>query len=157
MITSRHFAASLAFAIGLCLTSVSNADMVDIQVYKGELRIIVADKQIRNAMVIRYRSKTREVIRIAIDGVTLTNTRTSELINLPDQSAGLENRIDHAGYWNTDMGYSDLNLGRDEYRIEGRLTLYLIGSQRTSNFSAYLQPRAGDRPADSSIDWGLSD
>lgn len=153
----RHVAMSLIFIISLCFTLVSDADMVDIQVYKGELRIIIPDKQTRNTMVIRYRSKTREVIRIAIDGLTLTNTGTNELINLPDQSASLENRIDHAGYWNTDISYSDLNLGRDEYRLTGRLTLYLIGSQRTSNFSAYLQPREGGRPADSSIDWGLSD
>lgn len=151
----HRIAINALFIMGLCYVPFVYADMADIQVYKGELRIIVADKQTRNSLMIRYRSKTREVVRIALDGLRLTNIRTEQVIRLPDQSAGLMNRIDHEGYWNTDVRYDDLNLAQDDYRIEGQLTLYLIGSQRTSNFSAYLEPRASNRPVDSSIDWGL--
>ena len=144
------------FIVGLCVEPTINADMADIRVYKGELRVIVPDKQTRNTLIIRYRSKSREVVRIAIDDLRLTNMTTNKVIKLPDQSAGLMNRIDHEGYWNTDVLYQDLGLARDDYRVEGQLTLFLIGSQRTSSFSAYLKPRTSDRPADSSIDWGLS-
>ena len=143
------------FIVGLCTAPTINADTVDIRVYKGELRIIVPDKQTRNTLIVRYRSKSREVVRIAIDALRLTNMTTNNVIRLPDQSAGLMNRIDHEGYWNTDVLYEGLDLAQDDYRVDGQLTLYLIGSQRTSRFSAYLEPRASDRPADSSIDWGL--
>ncbi len=147
----------LLFMVSLHLAALSYADIADIAVYKGELRIIVPDKQTRRSLVIRYRSKTREVVRITLEGVSLTNTRTRKVTHLPDQSASLEKIIDHGGYWNTDASYSDLNLGQDDYRVDGRLTLHLIGSQRTSDFSAYLQPRVENRPDDSSIDWGVSD
>ncbi len=153
----RSVIISLLFVFGLHLTTASHADMADIAVYKGELRIVVPDKQTRGALVIRYRSKTRDVIRITLEGVSLTNIRTQKLTRLEDKTASLENTIDHGGYWNTDVNYDGLRLDRDEYRIDGSLTLHLIGSQRTSDFSAYLQPRVQNRPADSSIDWGVSD
>jgi len=154
---TQRVAVNLLFIFGFCFASAVYADMADIPVYKGELRIIVPDKQSRNSLTIRYRSKTREVIRIALDDLRLTNMRTKRVINLPDQSASLMNRIDHEGHWNTDVMYDNLNLGQDDYRIEGRLTLYLVGSQRTSDFSAYLEPQASSRPVDTSIDWGLGD
>ena len=143
--------------LSLYLAAASHADMADVAVYKGELRIMVPDKQTRSSLVIRYRSKTREVVRITLDGVSLTNTKTQQVTQLPDQSASLGRIIDHGGYWNTDVSYGDLNLGQDDYRVDGRLTLHLIGSQRTSDFSTYLQPRGNTRPPDSSIDWGVSD
>jgi len=156
MIQFRHTVVSLLTIAVLCFMPVINAGMVDIQVYKGELRIIVHEGQARNTLTMRYRSKTREVVRIALDGLTLTNMRTKQVIYLHDQSASLENLIDHEGHWNTDITYGDLDLGQDNYRIEGRLTLYLIGSQRTSDISAYLEAKAGKRPEDSSIDWGIT-
>jgi hypothetical protein len=151
----RRIAVNVLFIMGLFPVPAIYADMADIRVYKGELRIIVPDKQTRNSMTIRYRSKTREVVRIALDDLRLTNMSTKQVINLPNQSAGLMNRIDHEGFWNTDVMYDDLDLAQDDYRIEGQLTLYLIGTQRTSNFSAYLEPRTSNKPVDSSIDWGL--
>ena len=149
--------ACLLLLVSLYLAKSSHADMADLAVYKGELRIIVPDKQTRSSLVIRYRSKTREVMRITLEGLSLTNTNTQQVTYLPDKSASLEKIIDAGGYWNTDVSYSGLKLGQDDYRVDGRLTLHLIGSQRTSDFSAYLQPRVDNRPADSSIDWGVSD
>jgi hypothetical protein len=154
---SRALAFSLLLLAGVAIAPGARADVSDIRVYKGELRIIFPDNQARNRLAIRYRSKTQEVRRIALDNVTLTNMATQRIITLPERSASLQNRIDRAGYWNIDIGYDGLKLGQDQYRIEGTLTLYLIGSQRTSDFSAYLQPRPMSRPEGSSIDWGLSD
>jgi hypothetical protein len=153
----RPIAVCLLFVVSLYLAAVSRADMADIAVYKGELRIIVPDKQTRDSLVIRYRSKTREVVRITLEDLSLTNLKTQRLIRLADKSASLENIVDQGGYWNTDVSYSGLNLGQGDYRVDGRLTLHLIGSQRTSDFNAYLQPRVGSRPIGSSIDWGVSD
>jgi hypothetical protein len=131
------------------------ADTAAIQVYKGELRIIVADRQPRDSLLIQYRSKTREILRIGIEALVLTSTASKEVIKLPDQSASLSNRYDSEGYWNTDIYYNDLELGNDDYRVQGRLTLYLAGSQRTRNFSVYLNPGSGGKPPGSTIDWGL--
>lgn len=154
----KHVAASLLALACLLIVPAVNAEIVDISVYKGQLRIIVPEKQARNSIAIRYRSKTREVVRVAIDNITLTNMRTKHVINMDDRSARLETLIDHEGYWNTDISYNDMALGQDEYRIDGRLSLHLIGSQRTHNFSAYLRPDSGiKRPEGSSIDWGLSE
>lgn len=155
MIKFKHTAVSLLTIAVLCFIPVIYAGVVDLQVYKGELRIIVPERQTRNSLTMRYRSKTREVVRIGVDDLVLINMRTKQVDKLHDQSASLANLIDHEGYWNTDIAYSDLNLGQDDYRIEGRLTLYLIGSQRTSNISAYLEAKTGNKPEDSSIDWGL--
>jgi hypothetical protein len=151
----RSMAVKLLVIAGLLSVSVVHADSAAIQVYKGELRIIVPDRQARDSLLIRYRSKTREVLRIEISELTLTRTATEKVIRLPDQSASLSNRYDQEGYWNTDIYYNDLELGNDNYRIQGRLTLSLIGSQRTRNFSVYLKPEASKKPPNSMIDWGL--
>ena len=143
-------------AVSLCFAFVINAGVVDLPVYKGELRIIVPEAQTRNTLTIRYRSKTREVVRIALHDLTLSNMKSKEVIKLDNRSAELARMIDHEGYWNTDVRYDGLSLVQDDYRIEGRLTLYLIGSQRTSRFSAYLEPASSRRPDESSIDWGVS-
>ena len=151
----RGIAISLLMIVSLLIASKINANTVDIQVYKGELKFVVPAQQAGGSLLIRYRSKTREVVRISINGLALTNTTTNEVTRLHDQSASLSNRYDHEGYWVADVGYSDLSLGNDNYRIQGRLTLYLIGSQRTRNFSVYLKPEANKKPPHSTIDWGL--
>lgn len=148
-------AVNLLVIAGLLFASVVHADAAAVQVYKGELSIFVPDRQTRDSLLIRYRSNTREVVRIAINGLVLTNTRTNRVIRLHDRSASLSNRYDQEGYWITDIYYKDLYLGNDNYRIQGRLTQYLIGSQRTRNFSVYLKPVSARKPQDSTIDWGL--
>jgi hypothetical protein len=95
-------------------------------------------------------------VRIGINSLSLTNTATKEVIRLHDRSASLANRYDHEGYWNTDIYYSGLDLGDDSYKIRGRVTLYLLGSQRTRSFNVYLRPEPGGRPPASSIDWGVN-
>ena len=148
-------AGGMLVIFGLLAASVVHADAAAIQVYKGELRVIIPDRQMRDSLMIRYRSKTREVVRISLNRLVLTNTRTNQLTRLHDRSAKLSNRYDREGYWNTDIHYHGLYLGNDNYRIQGRLTLYLHGSQRTRNFGVYLKPEPGRKPANSTIDWGL--
>jgi hypothetical protein len=152
----RSMAVKLLLIAGLLSVSVVHADSAAIQVYKGELRIIVPDRQARDSLLIRYRSKTREVLRIGISELTLTRTATKEVIRLPDQSASLSNRYDQEGYWNTDIYYNDLEFGNDNYRIQGRLTLYLAGSQRTRNINVHLNAKPGEKPPGSTIDWGVN-
>jgi hypothetical protein len=152
----RSLAVKLLAIAGLLFVSVVHADPAAIKVYKGELRIIVPDRQTRDSLLIRYRSKVREVVRIGIKDLALTNAATKKVIRLHDQSASLSNRYDEQGYWNTDIYYNDLELGNDNYRIKGRLTLYLIGSQRTRSFNTYLRAESGVKPTDSSIDWGVN-
>lgn len=148
---------NLLIIIGLLAASGMHAETVDIRVYKGELRFVFPAQQADNSMLVRYRSKTREVVRIAVDRLVLINTRTNRVISLRDKSARLANRYDREGYWVTDIHYSDVNLGDDVYRLEGRLRLYLVDSQRSRNFGVYLNADARRKPADSSIDWGLGD
>lgn len=151
----RSMAVNLLVIAGLLFVPVVHADTAAIQVYKGELRIIVPDRQARDSLLIRYRSKTREVVRIGINGLALTNTATKEVIRLQDQSASLSNRYDQEGYWNTDINYSDLELGNDDYQIQGMFTLFLAGSQRTGSFKLYLKTESGGKPPGSTIDWGV--
>ncbi len=151
----RSIAVNLPVIAGLLFVSVVHADTAVIQVYKGELRIIVPDRQTRDSLLIRYRSKIREVVRTGINGLSLTNTATKEVIRLHDQSASLSNLYDHEGYWNTDIYYTGLDLGGDNYQIQGRLTLYLAGSQRSRDFNVYLKAESGGKPPGSTIDWGL--
>jgi hypothetical protein len=137
------------------LYRLAGSSVVVIQVYKGELQISVPQQQ-RDSLLLRYRAKNREVMRIGISVLKLTNTRTQEVTRLSDRSASLANRIDQDGYWFIDIPYSGLELGDDNYRVDGRLTQYLSGSQRTRNFSVYLRPETVKRPADSTIDWGVT-
>jgi hypothetical protein len=131
-----------------------HAGEVALQVYKGELRILTPGQE-HESLLIRYRSKNREVMRIGIAELELTNTTTREVTRLRDQSAGLGNRIDPEGYWIIDLRYDGFRLTADNYRVSGRLTQYLAGSQRSREFSVYLQPETASKPADSSIDWGI--
>jgi hypothetical protein len=141
----------------LLLVPMFNAAATDIAVYKGQLRISAPDRQADQTLRIQYRSKTREVVRIAVNDLSLTDTGTKEVITLPDRSASLANHYDHEGYWTTDISYDNMDLAGENYQVEGRLKLYLLDSQRSSNFSAYLKPAVGIKPHDSSIDWGLDD
>ena len=145
----------LFIGTGLLLLPMLYAAATDIAVYKGQLRITAPDRQVDKPLRIQYRSKTREVVRIAVNDLSLTDTGTKEVITLPDRTASLANHYDHEGYWTTDISYQNLDLAGDNYRVEGRLRLYLLDSQRSRKFSAYLKPAVGNRPHDSSIDWGL--
>ncbi len=150
----RSIAVNLLVIAGLLFVSVVHAETAAIQVYKGELKLIVPNQPVRDSLLVRYRSKSREVVRIGIDGLILTSTATREVIKLPAQSASLSNRYDHEGYWNTDIHYTNLELDNDDYRIQGRLTLYLAGTQRTRSFNVYLKAESGRKPPGSTIDWG---
>ena len=134
--------------------SVLSAGEAALQVHKGELMILVPDQQ-RDSLLIRYRSKNREVLRIGVAELELTNTTTKEVTRLRDQSAGAGNRIDPEGYWIIDLRYDGLQLAADNYRVSGKLTQYLSGSQRSRDFSVYLQSETASKPADSTIDWGI--
>ena len=130
------------------------ADITDILVYRGELRFVLPVDQERNSMLIQYRTKTRNVVRIFIDRLMVTNMGTHKSYRLQDRTASLVNQVDNEGYWTTDILYNGLNLTNDSHRVEGRATLYLIGSQRSRNFNVYLRPERTWEPSHSTIDWG---
>ncbi len=153
----RTPAACIFAVLGLLVSPQIAADTTDILVYKGELRFVLPVDKNLNSMLIQHRSKTRDVLRIVIDGLMVTNTETRQYFRLPDRTAKLVNNIDNEGYWTTDLLYEGLNLSNDSYRVEGRATLYLIGSVRTRNFNVYLRPESYDWPSHSSIDWGVDD
>ena len=129
------------------------ADITDILVYKGELRFVLPVGQARDSMLIQHRSKTRDIVRIVIDRLMVTNMDTNQTYRLQDRSASLVNQVDNEGYWITDILYNGLNLTNDSHRVEGRATLYLIGSQRSRNFNVYLRPERTWEPSHSTIDW----
>jgi hypothetical protein len=129
------------------------ADITDILVYKGELRFELPVDQARDSMLIQYRSKTRDIVRIVIDNLIVTNMDTNKSYRLQDRTASLVNQVDNEGYWTTDILYNGLNLTNDSHRVEGRATLYLIGSQRSRNFNVYLRPERTWEPSHSTIDW----
>ncbi|UCB54553.1 MAG: hypothetical protein JSW45_11510 [Thiotrichales bacterium] len=133
------------------------ADITDILVYKGELRFVMPVDEARDSMLIQYRSKSRKVLRIAIQGLTVTNMDTYRYFRLPDRSVKMMNDVDGDGYWTTDILYNSLNLANESHRVEGHLIQYLAGSQRTRRFSVYLRPETVWEPSHSSIDWGLDD
>ena len=145
----------LFLGAALLIVPMLYAGATDIAVYKGQLRITPPDRQAEKPLRIQYRSRTREVVRIAVNDLSLTDTGTKEVISLPDRTASLANHYDHEGYWTTDISYDNLDLAGNNYLVEGMLRLYLIDSQRSRKFSAYLKPAGGIRPHDSSIDWGL--
>ncbi len=116
------------------------ADITDILVYRGELIFVLPVDQARDSMLIQYRSKTKNIVRIVIDHLMVTNMKTYKSYRLQDRAASLVNQVDNEGYWTTDILYNGLNLTNDSHRVEGRATLYLIGSQRSRNFNVYLRP-----------------
>ena len=129
------------------------ADITDILVYRGELRFVLPVDQERNSMLIQYRTKTRNVVRIFIDRLMITNMGTHKSYRLQDRTASLANQVNNEGYWTTDILYNGLNLTNDSHRVEGRATLYLIGSQQSRNFNVYLRPERTWEPSTSTIDW----
>ncbi len=155
LILIRTLAVCNSVVISLLFSPQINADMTDILVYKGELRFVLPADQERDSMLIQFRSKTRQVMRITIDGLIVTNVSTNRYVRLPHRTASLINHVDDEGYWTTDILYEGLNLTNDSHRVEGRIIQYLIGSQRTRNFNVYLRPESNDWPTNSSIDWGL--
>lgn len=145
---------NLPVVVCLCFMSAISAGAVDLQVYKGELRILIPDHQ-ANTLLLQYRTKTREVLRMGISNLVMTNAATKEVVRLDDRSANLSSNLD-GGYWYTEIAYNDLKLGYDDYQIEGSLVLHLAGSQQTRNFSVNLKPESSMKPHGSSIDWGLN-
>ena len=143
--------------IGLLISVPVHADVTDILVYKGELRFVLPFGEAGDSLLIQHRSKTRDVLRIALDGITITNMDTYKYFRLPDRSVNLMNQVDEEGYWITDFLFNDLDIGDTSYRVEGTATLYLIGSQRSRRFNVYLRPESDWPPPHSTIDWGLSD
>ena len=143
--------------ISLLVAGPVQADMTDILVYKGELRFVAPAGEARDALLIQFRTKTRDIQRIAVERLSVTNTSTREYTRLPDRTAGLLNHVDDEGYWTTDLLYNGLEMGNDSLRVEGQVTLFLIGSQRSRHFSVYLRPEPSYRSIGSSIDWGIAD
>lgn len=144
----------LPLMICLALVPFTNASATDIPVYKGVLRVsIIADRE-GNKLLLQYRTKTRQVLRVGVSRVVVTNMLTHKLIRLPDTSANLAAGMD-AGDLHADIEYGGLNLTDDSYRVEGSLVVFLAGSQQTRNFSVYMNAHSADRPANSSIDWGI--
>ena len=141
--------------ISLLISSQICADTTDILVYKGELRFVLPVDDARDSMLIQYRSKSRKVLRIAVEGLTVTNMDTYKYFRLPDRSAKIMNNVDGDGYWTTDFFYDSLKFADTSHRVEGRAILYLLNSQRTRNFNVYLRPETYWEPSQSSIDWGI--
>ena len=133
------------------------ADITDILVYRGELRFVLPVDQARDSMLIQHRSKTRDIVRIVIDRLMVTNMETYKSYRLQDRAASLVNQVDNEGYWTTDILYNGLNLTNDSHRVEGRATLYLIGPQQSRNFNVYLRPERTWEPPHSTIDWGIGE
>ena len=132
--------------------SLINAEAADIPVYKGELRVQIHTQHARDTLLLQYRTKTSEVVRLGVTGLTMINTATKQAIRLEDRSTGPAGRVEE-GYLITDIVYPGLSLGGDEYRIDGSLVVYLAGSQQSRNFSIYLQPESSRKPPASGIDW----
>ena len=130
-----------------------NSSPQALQLYKGELLISVPSPQ-RDAVLLRYRAKNKEAVRVGISELGLINTATQDVTRLSDRSASLANQVDRDGYWFVDIEYLGLRLANDNYRVDGNFTEYLRGSQRSRAFSIYLQPEFAGKPADSTIDWG---
>jgi len=144
----------LPLVICLALVPFTHASATDIPVYKGVLRVLIVADSEGNTLLLQYRTKTRQVLRVGVSRVAVTNSLTQKMTRLPDTSESLATELD-AGYLHADIEYGGLNLTDDSYRVEGSLVVYLAGAQQTRNFSVYTKSRFADRPANSSIDWGI--
>ena len=154
---NRTICAYIFVIISLFLSRHIYADTTDILVYKGELRFVLPVDQDRNSMLIQHRSKTRDILRIVIDRLVITNMETYQSYRLHDRTASLGNQVDNDGYWITDLLYNGLKLTNDSHRVEGRVTLFMIGSQQSRNFNVYLRPERAWEPSHSTIDWGVGE
>lgn len=147
----------LPLVMSLVLAPVINASATDVAVYKGVLRVMIVAEREGNTLLLQYRTKTRQVLRIEVRGVVVTNNLTHQATQLPDASASIAAGLD-AGDLHADIEYDRLNHINEDYRVEGSLVVYLAGTQQTRNFSVYLKPPSASRPsrpANSSIDWGI--
>jgi hypothetical protein len=152
----RTMGACIFVIVSLFISPRIYADITDILVYRGELRFVLPSDQARDSMLIQYRTKTRNVVRIVIDRLMVTNMETHKSYRLQDRTASLDNQVDNEGYWTTDILYNGLNLTNDSHRVEGRATLYLPWSQQSRNFNVYLRPERTWEPSQSTIDWGTA-
>ena len=148
----------IAFVFSLCAASLVLAgsdSRARIPVYKGDLEFYVHEHATRSVLRIQFSSRTREVLRIAIDEPVLIHGVTGDVTRLRPRAANLSSRPDRAGYWLAEIIYRDLDLIDNDYRLSGRLTQYLANAQRSRHFDVYLGVEPISRPPGSSIDWGL--
>ena len=150
---SNYLLVQVTLLFCLVLAPTVDVNARDIPVYKGMLRVLSMAEREGNTLLLQYRTRTREVLRVRAHRVVVINNRTRRAMRLPDTSADLA-RGHVAGYLHADMEYNHLDLAGDDYRVEGSLTVYLATGQQTRNFRAYLKPDTAERPANSSIDWG---
>jgi hypothetical protein len=157
MMNNNRMVCAWFFVIAsLFISQQAYTDTTDILVYKGELKFVLPADQARDSMLIQHRSKTRDILRIVIDRLMITNMETYESYRLQDRAASLGNQVDNEGYWTTDLLYNGLKLTNDSHRVEGRIILFMIGSQQSRSFNVYLRPERAWDPAQSTIDWGVS-
>ncbi len=137
------------------LVPVINVSATDIPMYKGALRVLIVVGREGNTLLLQYRTKTRQVLRVGVREVSMTNSLTHQVTRLPDASASLAAGQDE-GDLHADIEYGGLSLSDDGYRVEGSLVVYLAGAQQSRNFRVYLNEQAVRRPENSSIDWGIN-
>jgi hypothetical protein len=137
------------------LVSAGADTRVLIPVYKGNLEIYVLEHTPRSVLRIRFYSRTRDVLRIAINDPVLMHMATGDVIRLRPRMADLSSRVNRAGYWVAEIAYGDLDLIDNDYRLSGRLEQYLANAQRSRRFEVYLGAQSLSRPPGSSIDWGV--
>ena len=148
----------VVFVFSMCAASLVLAgsdSRTRVPVYKGDLEFYVYAHAPRSELRIRFYSRTRDILRIAIDDPVLTHMATGYLTRLRPRKAGLSSRADRAGYWVAEVVYRDLDLIDNDYRLSGLLTQYLYSTQRSRHFDVYLGAKPASRPPGSSIDWGL--
>lgn len=149
----RWVFALLPVVTGLWLTPLTGAYAADVPVYKGELKISIPAQQSPNSLLLQYRTRAGEVLRIGVNKLAVTNTVTNQVIRLENRSVRLAGHMEE-GYLGADIVYDGLSLDIIEYRIDGSLTTYLSGSQQARNFSIYITPESGKKATESGIDWG---
>jgi len=84
----------LPLVMCLVLVPLINASATDIPVYKGVLRVLIVAEREGNTLLLQYRSKTRQVLRVGVRGVAMTNNLTHQLTRLPDASTSLADGLD---------------------------------------------------------------
>lgn len=139
----------------LVLVPVINVSATDVPVYKGVLRVSIVAGHEGNTLLLQYRTKTRQVLRVGVREVSITNSLTQQVIRLPDALARLAAGQDEGDLY-ADIEYGGLRLSDNGYRVEGSLVVYLAGAQQSRNFRVDLNEQAVRRPENSSIDWGIN-
>ena len=148
----------IVFVFSMCAASLVLAgpdSRAHIPVYKGGLEFFVHEHASRSVLRIQFSSRTREVLRIAIEDAVLIHSVTGDVTRLRPKMAVLSSRVDRAGYWVAEIVYRDLELIGNDYRLSGRLMQYLANAKRSRRFDVYLGVKPISRPPASSIDWGL--